>query len=149
MIEIIPPLGNYKYDTWRILPVKCSINNFVCFLSCIRNVNTANGERLTCGDFSLGETILLGSFEFIADYFGGLRLSPRRGHLGAAFMGSTHSESPSLWWVMIEDSTEEFLTTSSSDRGFGLPSPRSYGTGTPPTPSRPSNGRRTLRPLEP
>jgi hypothetical protein len=22
MIEVLPPLGKYKYDTWRILPVK-------------------------------------------------------------------------------------------------------------------------------
>jgi hypothetical protein len=22
MIELLPPLGKYKYDTWRILPVK-------------------------------------------------------------------------------------------------------------------------------
>jgi hypothetical protein len=27
MIEILPPLGKYKYDTWRILPVKCYIDN--------------------------------------------------------------------------------------------------------------------------
>jgi hypothetical protein len=40
---------------------------------------TANGECLMCGGFSLSETIHLGSFEFIADYFGGLSLSPRRG----------------------------------------------------------------------
>jgi hypothetical protein len=39
MIEILPPLGKYKYDTWRILPVKCYIDNFVCLLSCIRNIN--------------------------------------------------------------------------------------------------------------
>jgi hypothetical protein len=40
MIEILPPLEKYKYDTWRILPVKCYINNFVRLQSCIRNVNT-------------------------------------------------------------------------------------------------------------
>jgi hypothetical protein len=39
MIEIIPPLGKYKYDTWRILPVKCYIDNSVCLRSCIRNIN--------------------------------------------------------------------------------------------------------------
>jgi hypothetical protein len=27
MIEILPPLEKYKYDTWRILPVKCYIDN--------------------------------------------------------------------------------------------------------------------------
>jgi hypothetical protein len=39
---------------------------------------SADGERLTCDDFSLSETVCLGSFEFIADYFSGLSLSPRR-----------------------------------------------------------------------
>jgi hypothetical protein len=43
MIEILPPLGKYKYDTLRILPVKCYIDNFICFRSCIRNVNSING----------------------------------------------------------------------------------------------------------
>jgi hypothetical protein len=38
-IEILPPLLKYKYDTWRILLVKCYIDNFVCLWSCIRNVN--------------------------------------------------------------------------------------------------------------
>jgi hypothetical protein len=39
MIEILPPLGKYKYDTWRILSEKCYIDNSVCLRSCIRNVN--------------------------------------------------------------------------------------------------------------
>jgi hypothetical protein len=39
MIEILPPLGKYKYDTWRILPVKCYIDNYVRLRSCIRNIN--------------------------------------------------------------------------------------------------------------
>jgi hypothetical protein len=39
MIEILPTLGKYKYDTWRILPVKCYIDNSVRLWSCIRNVN--------------------------------------------------------------------------------------------------------------
>jgi hypothetical protein len=39
MIEILPPLGKYKYDTWRILPVKCYIDNSVSLWSCKRNVN--------------------------------------------------------------------------------------------------------------
>jgi hypothetical protein len=33
-------------------------------------------ECLMCGGFPLGETIPLGSFEFIINYFGGLSLSP-------------------------------------------------------------------------
>jgi hypothetical protein len=35
MIEILPPLGKYKYDTWRILLVKCYIDNSVHLWSCI------------------------------------------------------------------------------------------------------------------
>jgi hypothetical protein len=40
MIEIFPLLGKYKYDTWRILPVKYYIDNSMRLWSCIRNVNT-------------------------------------------------------------------------------------------------------------
>jgi hypothetical protein len=39
MIEVLTPLGKYKYDTWRILPMKCYIGNFVRLWSCIRNIN--------------------------------------------------------------------------------------------------------------
>jgi hypothetical protein len=39
MIEILRPLGKYKYDTWRILRVKCYIDNPVRLQSCVRNVN--------------------------------------------------------------------------------------------------------------
>jgi hypothetical protein len=39
MIEILPPLEKYKYDTWRILSVKCYIDNSMRLRSCIRNVN--------------------------------------------------------------------------------------------------------------
>jgi hypothetical protein len=39
MIEILPPLGKYKYDTRKILSVKSYIDNSVCLRSCIRNVN--------------------------------------------------------------------------------------------------------------
>jgi hypothetical protein len=45
MIEIIPPLGKYKYDTWRILPVKCYIDNFVRLQSCIWNINNVSIEK--------------------------------------------------------------------------------------------------------
>jgi ribonuclease HI len=40
VIEIIPHLGKYKYDTWRILPVKCYTDNYVCLRSYIRNINS-------------------------------------------------------------------------------------------------------------
>jgi hypothetical protein len=47
---------------------------------------TADGEHLTCDGFSLGETVCLGNFEFIANYFDVLSLSPRRGNADAAFI---------------------------------------------------------------
>jgi hypothetical protein len=39
MIEVLPPLGKYKYDTWRILSLKCYIDNFVRLWSYITNDN--------------------------------------------------------------------------------------------------------------
>jgi hypothetical protein len=38
-------------------------------------VVATDGERLTCGGFSLGEIVSFVSLEFIADCFGGLTLS--------------------------------------------------------------------------
>jgi hypothetical protein len=40
MIEILSPLGKYKYDTWRILSVKCYIDHSMRLQSSIRNVNS-------------------------------------------------------------------------------------------------------------
>jgi hypothetical protein len=92
---------------------------------------TADGECLTCGEISLGETVRLGSFKFIADYFDDLSLSPRRGDAGTAFMGSTHSGASTPWRAMIEDSIEESLTASSGEGCLALfppaPSPRRHG----------------------
>jgi hypothetical protein len=75
--------------------------------SSVLEVST-DGERMMCNVFPRSETACLGSFEFIADYFGGLILSTRTSDSGTTFMGSTRSRTPSLWWAMIEDSTEEF-----------------------------------------
>jgi hypothetical protein len=43
MIEIFPPLGKYKYDTWRILLVKCYIDNSVRLWSCIQKLTSIYG----------------------------------------------------------------------------------------------------------
>jgi hypothetical protein len=94
----------------------------------------ADGECLTCGGFFLGEIVHVGSFEFIADYFGDASLSPSRGDSDAAFIGSTHSGTPSPWWAMIEDYTDKFLTVSSGEVGSDLPSSRRHGTGALPAP---------------
>jgi hypothetical protein len=40
MIEVLPPMGKYKYDTQRIHTVKCYIDNSVRLWSCIRNINS-------------------------------------------------------------------------------------------------------------
>jgi hypothetical protein len=40
MIEILPPMEKYRYDTYRILSVKCYIDNFVCLRICVRNVSS-------------------------------------------------------------------------------------------------------------
>jgi hypothetical protein len=47
MIEILPPMFKYKYDTWRILLVKCDIDNSVRLRNCIRNVNSSGPK--VCG----------------------------------------------------------------------------------------------------
>jgi hypothetical protein len=52
MIEILPPLEKYKYDTWRILPVKCYIDNSVRLRSCIRNVNNPPEHEKWCANVS-------------------------------------------------------------------------------------------------
>jgi hypothetical protein len=95
---------------------------------------SADGERFTCGGFSLGKTIRLQSFEFIADYLSVLGLSPRRSDSGPVLLGSTHSGPPSPWWALIEDSTKEFHLTSSRGGGSSLPSPRWLGAVTLPAP---------------
>jgi hypothetical protein len=38
-MEVLPPMEKYKYDTWRILLVKCYTVNSMRLWSCIRNVN--------------------------------------------------------------------------------------------------------------
>jgi hypothetical protein len=88
-----------------------------------------DGEYLTCDGFSLDETVRLENFKFIADYFGGLSLSPRRGDVGAALMGLTRCRASTLRRIMIGDSAEEFLMTASGKQSFNLPSPRRRGTG--------------------
>jgi hypothetical protein len=110
---------------------------------------TADGKCLTCIDFSLGEIVHIGSFEFITDYFYGRSLSPRRGDLGAAFMVSTRSGTPSSWRAMIENFTEEFLMASSGEGASTSPLPGGAARGLHPLPSQPHHGRRVLRLVKP
>jgi hypothetical protein len=45
MIKLLPPLGLNKYDTWRILLVKCYIDNFAHLWSRIRNFRASVAEN--------------------------------------------------------------------------------------------------------
>jgi hypothetical protein len=48
IIEILPPLRQYKYDTWRIFLVKCYIDNFIMRLwSCLSNISRALGDEVS------------------------------------------------------------------------------------------------------
>jgi hypothetical protein len=95
----------------------------------------ADGERVLCGGFFLGETGRFGSLEFIADCFGGLSLSPNGDGSDAAFMGLTRSGPPSRLRAMIGDSTEEFHMVSGGEGGSDLPSPKRHGARAPSTPA--------------
>jgi hypothetical protein len=106
----------------------------------------ANGERLTCSGFTLGEPVCLGNFECITDYFGGLRLSPRRGNDGAIFMGSTHSEASTPQWATIEDSPEEFLMASSGKEDSATFPPNGTARGPRSPLLQLRHGRRMLQP---
>jgi hypothetical protein len=61
--------GTENTDSWhakkRDLQRAFSLN--VLMVSSSMITITTDGERLTCGGFSLGETIHIRSFEFIAD----------------------------------------------------------------------------------
>jgi hypothetical protein len=91
-----------------------------------------DSERLMCGGLSLGETVHFGNLEFIAECFGSLCLSRKGSDLGAFFMVTTRSWSPSLQ-TMIEDSTDEFYMASSGEGSSSL------------LPSQPHCGWRTPR----
>jgi hypothetical protein len=86
---------------------------------------TADSERLSCGGFSLGETIRFGSLEFITDCFSGLSLSPMGDSSDAVTMGSTHSGPPSPRWTMIGDPIEGSSMASDGGGRIDLPLLRS------------------------
>jgi hypothetical protein len=124
-----------KGDLQRAFPLDVSM-----VLSYAITIAT-DGEHLTCDGFSLSKIVRLGNFKFIADYFGSLSLSPKRGDTGAAFMGSTHSGASTPWRTMIEDTVEEILTVSSGEGAFTPPpSPRRHATGLCLLPLQPHHG---------
>jgi hypothetical protein len=63
MIELLIPYGLHKYDTWRILSLKCYIGNSMCLRSCIRNVNKhfwhrCRGSQLSLSVYRLSRIVL-------------------------------------------------------------------------------------------
>jgi hypothetical protein len=72
--------GAKNTDIWcaRKGDLQCAFHLDVPMVPSSALVVATDGECLTCGGFFLSETIHLRSFEFIADYFGGLSLSPKR-----------------------------------------------------------------------
>jgi hypothetical protein len=75
-------------------------------------VGTTEGEHLTYGGISLGETIHFGNLEFSAHYFGSLSISPNGKDSGTIFVGTARNGSPSLHTI-LEDSADEFYIASS------------------------------------
>jgi hypothetical protein len=83
-----------------------------------RLVIDVDGEHLTCGGFFFGETICFGSLEFIVDCFDSMSFSPKGNNSNAIFVEMARSGSPSLHTI-LEDSTDEFYTTSSRGGAIG------------------------------
>jgi hypothetical protein len=85
--------GVENTDSWRAGKgdLQCAFPLGILMVPSSVIIVAADGEHLTCSGFSLSETVHLGNFEFITDYFDDLSLSPRRGDIGVAFMGSTRS----------------------------------------------------------
>jgi hypothetical protein len=92
----------------------------------------ADGECLSCGGFSLGETICFWSLEFIVDRFGGMSLSPSGDVSGTIVADSTRGGPSSPPWTMMGDSIEEFPVASNGEGWIDLLSPKRHGTGAPP-----------------
>jgi hypothetical protein len=121
-VQKTPTVGIRKGDLQHAFPLD------ILMISSSTLTVTGDGVHLTCGGFSLSETVHFRSLEFIVDFFSGMCLSPRRNDSDAAFMGSTRCEPLSPLRAMTKDSTEEFHMVLSG------PSPRRHGIGAPPTP---------------
>jgi hypothetical protein len=79
MIEVLPLLEKYKYDTWRILSMKCYINNSMRLQSCIRSINKHFWHRYRGGSQYLSSIyrlhrIITESLISFADLFSSLCL---------------------------------------------------------------------------
>jgi hypothetical protein len=89
-------------DSWcaRKGNLQCAFPLGVSMVHSFALIVSADGEHMTCGVFSLSETVSM------------------RNDSSVAFMGSTHSGPPSPLWAMIEDSTEEFYTAFKQREGL-------------------------------
>jgi hypothetical protein len=65
--------GAKNTDSWhaRKGDFQCAFPLYVLMVPLSALTVAANGDHLTCGGFSLSETVRLGSFEFITDYIDG------------------------------------------------------------------------------
>jgi hypothetical protein len=126
-----------KGDLWHAIPLDVPMVH-----SSPLAVST-DSERLTCGGFTVSETVRFGSIEFIADCLGSLSLSPRRNDSSTAFMGSPRSEPPTPLRAMI-DSTEEFFSATSGEGDPSSHLPEGTTRGLHLLPSQPRRGRRML-----
>jgi hypothetical protein len=88
-----------------------------------------DSQHLSCGGFSLGETIHFGSLEFIINCFGGLSLSPMGDGSDAIVMGSTRGGPTSPLRAMMGDSVAEFHMALDGEGRIDLLSTRMYGMG--------------------
>jgi hypothetical protein len=144
-------IGAENTDSWHAQKgdLQHAFSLYVLMVPASVLIVTTSGERLLCDGFTLGETICFGSLEFIADYFSGLSLSPRRDGSDAVVVGSSRSEPPSRLRAMIGDSLEEFHTTSDGEGGGGSTSPLPGGMarGLRPPPPQPYRAQRMLQPL--
>jgi hypothetical protein len=79
-----------------------------------------DGKRHTGIGFSPGETIYLGSLEFIADRFDSMSLSLDESDSGVVFVGMVPSGSSSLYTI-LEESTNEGDTASNGGGSSSFP----------------------------
>jgi hypothetical protein len=124
-------------NNWRVRKedLQCAFHLYILMVPSSALAITTDVECLSCGGFSLIQTICFGSLEFITDCFSSLSLSPRGDGSDATFMGSTRSGPPSPLWAMIGDSIKEFHTSLGRGGGPGHPSPRRHAVGAPPVPT--------------
>jgi hypothetical protein len=124
MIEILPPMGKYKYDNWRILLVKCYICNPVHLRSCIKNIKKhfchccQGGSQYLLSVYRL-HMIILASIISLADLSASLCLClifAGRCMTGFVLLANYHSDVESL----IRKSRSKF----SSPGSLGSPPPQ-------------------------